>query len=155
MSMVEIKGPKPIGVGQGPSPLDPTVAKKTAKEISKTALEKGDGFEGRLPPQIGTKPNQFMGGAFKVFGDGILFPSNLLDVSHSANNPRYLRLLAAVLGMDDLEWHFKTLAEEDHQAYVERKAKRRLERLEEEERQQGQEGAFVDDEDEEGGQGRD
>ena len=75
----------------------------------------------------------------KIFGDNVILPSNLTDPNNPANDPKYLRLLSAVLGLDDLERYFVTREEEKQKEYVERKEKRRQERIAEKEAEKEQE----------------
>lgn len=57
---------------------------------------------------------QILRGAAALFrGMGVSFPPNLLDANNPNNDPKYMRLLAAVLGLDELSEYFHTASEED------------------------------------------
>lgn len=50
----------------------------------------------------------FMRGAAGLFTDNVVFPGDLMDLQNPANDPKYLHLLSAVLGLQDLERFFST-----------------------------------------------
>ncbi len=45
----------------------------------------------------------FMSGAAGLFTDNVMFPSDLMDPTNPANDPKYLHLMTSVLGMSDWE----------------------------------------------------
>ncbi len=94
--------------------------KKSAGEVMPDAYQKA--AQGIL----GYKSSSLIPGAYKIFTDGIVFPPNLLTTADPANDAKYLRLLAALWGMDDLEKYFHTLNEEqEKQRNVERDDRQR------------------------------
>ncbi len=130
--MVEIRGPKGPGITTG-IPAD------QASQSSKSTKPQGaqDQFQSSQASSLLKSSGFLSSGAMKVFSyDGVTFPANLLDIHDPQNDSKYLRLMAAALGMEDLEWHFKTWEEERHSEWVEKKEHRRMEREEEREREQ-------------------
>src|SRR5262245_55016274 len=87
-----------------------------------------DGFSQAASGLVGYKSSPLVSGAFKIFSDGVVFPPNLLDTKDPRNDPKYLRLLAAVLGLDDLEHYFYSLEGEKQEEYLAHKAKQREEK---------------------------
>lgn len=60
----------------------------------------------------------FLSGAASLFTDNINFPEDMLDTQNPANDPKYLHLLGAVIGLKHLEYMFLTpeqLAENDEE----------------------------------------
>src|SRR3990167_583027 len=60
----------------------------------------------------------FLSGAASLFTDNIVFPTDMLDTANPANDPKYLHLLCAVIGLKQLEYVFLTpeqLAENDEE----------------------------------------
>lgn len=134
--MVDFRKPGKVG-GLG---VDPNLSNKKieSKESSQTQTSRpssqGSSFIHGGKGQAGSNSGGLMrSGAMGIFSDGIIFPQNLLDTHNPQNDPKYLRLLSAALGMSDLEWHFKTREEEDQEEYILRKEKRRVERMQERE----------------------
>ena len=80
-----------------------------------------DAYEKAAQGMLGYKSSPLVSGAYKIFSDGLVFPPSLLNTADPKNDPKYLRLLAALWGMDDLEKYFETLTEEQEK-------KRKIER---------------------------
>lgn len=55
---------------------------------------------------------QMIGGAASLFS-GVYFPPNLLDTKDAKNDPKYMRLLAAILGLDEFTEYFNVASRED------------------------------------------
>lgn len=130
--MVEIRGPKGPGIASG-------VPADQIPQSNKSPKAQGpqDSFQGAQASSLLKSSGFLSSGAMKVFShDGVTFSANLLDIHDPQNDSKYLRLMAAALGMEDLEWHFKTWEEERHSEWVEKKEHRRIEREEEREREQ-------------------
>jgi len=129
--MAKVTGPA------GPQGSQPTAAPETATKAAQTttpstaanAKPADDGFSRAASGLIGYKSSPLVSGAMKIFADGVMFPPNLLDSKDAKNDPKYLRLLAAVLGLDDLERHFFTLEGEEQEEYWEHKAEQRERKL--------------------------
>ncbi|MBF0491973.1 MAG: hypothetical protein HQM15_04255 [Deltaproteobacteria bacterium] len=49
----------------------------------------------------------------KLFSDGIVFPGNILDTKDEKNDPKYMRLLAAMYGLAEYERYFNEGQEDD------------------------------------------
>jgi len=153
--MAKVTGPA------GPQGSQPTAAPETATKAAQTpttpatAKPADDGFSRAASGLLGYKSSPLVSGAMKIFADGVMFPPNLLDPKDGKNDPKYLRLLAAVLGLDDLERHFFTLEGEEQEEYWEHKAdqrERKLAKVEEEKqerRRKKEEGEAEEEEEEE------
>lgn len=145
--MVKVTGPT------GPQGT-PAAAPADAKAAPEAKAAPGAAAPGKVPPDgfaqaagglLGYKSSPLVSGAVKIFSDGVVFPPNLLDTKDARNDPKYLRLLAAVLGLDDLEHYFYSLEGEKQEEYLAHKAKQReekwakVEREKEEKRRRKQE----------------
>src|SRR5437762_1238813 len=115
--MVKVTGPTGP---QGTSAATPTDGKATPAAAGETAPAKvpADGFSQAAGGLLGYKSSQLVSGAVKIFSDGVVFPPNLLDTKDARNDPKYLRMLAAVLGLDDLEHYFYSLEGEKQEEYL-------------------------------------
>lgn len=100
----------PSGIGS--TPILPSVegaskvAPKTTASVSATPLINPEAVAKALKDlQIlrGKLKKPLMSGAASLFTDHVTFPADLLDPNNPANDPKYLHLLCAVLGMKDLE----------------------------------------------------
>lgn len=156
--MVKVTGPTGP---QGAAPASPAdvSAKDAAKDpAAAPAKPASDAFSQAAGGLLGFKSSPLVSGAVKIFSDGVMFPPNLVDPKDPRNDPKYLRLLAAVLGLDDLEHYFYSLEGEKQEEYLAHKAKQREEKLakverEKEEKRRQKEGLgpeTVDEEDEGG-----
>lgn len=115
---------------QGPQPTAPAEAKPAAgKPVAPAPKTPDDGFTKAAGGLLGYKSSPLVSGAMKIFADGVVFPQGLIDPKDPRNDPKYLRLLAAVLGLDDLERHFHTLEGEEQEEYLEYKAEQREKKL--------------------------
>ncbi|MCB1214584.1 MAG: hypothetical protein KDK66_03815 [Deltaproteobacteria bacterium] len=132
------------------------VSRKSSSPLSPLHPPAADGVEQTTPAQPKASPDSFsqasklnLGsassmlknamGAMKLFGDNVILPSSLTDPNNPANDSNYLRLFAAVLGLDDLEKYFFTLEGEEQEAYLEHKADQlKVKRRQEEEEKEGQ-----------------
>jgi len=131
----KVKGSRGSSSSAAPQPTGPVQATPAAKS---PAPADADGFAQAAQGLLAYKSSPLASGAMKIFGDSVVLPSNLTDPDNPANNPKYLRLLSAVLGLDDLERYFVTRDEEKQKEYVERKEKRRQERILEKEAEKKQ-----------------
>lgn len=103
-------------------------AKATDSASSHAGSE--DGFTRAAQGLLAHRSSPLMSGAMRILaGDGVMFPAGLTDPKSPANDAKYLRLLAAVVGLDELERYFKTREEKEQLEYIKRKEKRRQERL--------------------------
>ena len=128
--MVKVTGPTSP---QGAPASAPAADAKSASSASGAAANTPgkvppDGFSQAAGGLIGYKSSPLVSGAVKIFSDGVVFPPNLLDTKDARNDPKYLRLLAAVLGLDDLEHYFYSLEGEKQEEYLAHKAKQREEK---------------------------
>ncbi len=151
--MVKVTGPTGT---QGTPAATPTDVPETpaAPDAAAPAKVPPDGFSKAAGGLVGYKSSPLVSGAFKIFSDGVVFPPNLLDTKDPRNDPKYLRLLAAVLGLDDLEHYFYSLEGEKQEEYLAHKAKQREEKWakverEKEEKRRRRENPDADPEDEE------
>jgi len=143
--MVKVTGPTGT---QGTPAATPTDTPENPAAPGATAPGKvpADGFSQAASGLAGYKSSPLVSGAFKIFSDGVVFPPNLIDPKDPRNDPKYLRLLAAVLGLDDLEHYFYSLEGEKQEEYLAHKAKQReekwakVEREKEEKRRKKEEG---------------
>lgn len=131
--MAKVSGSKGPVRGATPSALQPTGP--AAATPSAPTQAASDGFSQAATDMVGYKSSPLLTGAMKIFGDSVILPSNLTDPNNPRNNPKYLRLLAAVLGLDDLERHFQTLEGEKQEEYLAMKADQRERHLEKVERE--------------------
>jgi len=124
--MVKVTGP----TGPQGTPAATPTEGKTPAAAGETAPTKvpADGFSQAAGGLLGYKSSPLVSGAVKIFSDGVVFPPNLLDTKDGRNDPKYLRLLAAVLGLDDLEHYFYSLEGEKQEEYLAHKAKQREEK---------------------------
>lgn len=125
--MVKVTGPTGP---QGTPAATPSEASEKPAAAGATAPGKvpADGFSQAASNLAGYKSSPLVSGAFKIFSDGVVFPPNILDTKDPRNDPKYLRLLAAVLGLDDLEHYFYSLEGEKQEEYLAHKAKQREEK---------------------------
>lgn len=152
--MVKVTGPTGQ---QAPAPATPSdaPAQPAAKDAAAPAKPAPDAFSQAAGGLLGYKSSPLVSGAVKIFSDGVMFPPNLVDPKDPRNDPKYLRLLAAVLGLDELEHYFYSLEGEKQEEYLAHKAKQREEKLakverEKEEKRRQKEGADAEPSDEEG-----
>jgi hypothetical protein len=147
--MVKVTGP----TGPQGSPVTtPAEAKPevAAKPVASSLTISDDGLSKAASGLLGYKSSPLVSGAMKIFSDGVIFPANLTDPNDPRNDPKYLRLLAAVLGLEDLERHFHTLEGEEQKEYLEHKAEQRekkwakVEKEKEEKRRQKESGGDDD-----------
>lgn len=135
----KVSGPKGTSSTAAPQPTGPVQATPAAKAPPPADL---DGFSQAAKGLLAYKSSPLASGAMKIFGDSVILPANLTDPKDPRNDPKYLRLLSAVLGLDELERYFYTLDGKKQQEYLEHKAKQREEKLrqkEEERRQRDEE----------------
>jgi|GEM_PF-1889039 len=151
--MVKVTGPSGPQSTSGAAPTEEQAA-VGEKASALPAKPVDDGFSKAASGLIGYKSSPLVSGAMKIFSDGVVFPPNLTDPTDPRNDPKYLRLLAAVLGLDDLEKHFYALEGEEQEEYLTHKAKQREEKLakvekeKEEKRRRKQEASDAADEEE-------
>jgi hypothetical protein len=126
--MVKITGPIGPEKPQLTTPIEGK-SEVAAKPAILSATATDDGMSKAASGLLGYKSSPLVSGAIKIFGDGIIFPANLTDPNDPRNDPKYLRLLAAVLGMDELERHFHSIEGKEQEEYLERKAKQRENRM--------------------------
>jgi len=118
----KVKGPSSPSTPSVTTPTGSIVgASVKSEESAPTDPAAADAFQKAAQNLLSYKSSPLVSGAYKIFSDGIVFPSNLIDSKDPRNDPKYLRLLAAMLGLDDLERYFQTLNEEQE---AERKIKR-------------------------------
>lgn len=103
----------------------PTSVKATPSAKSPTSQ---DGFSSAAKGLLAHKSSPLVSGALKIFGDNVVLPAHLTDPENPQNDVKYLRLLSAVLGLDDLEKYFFTVDDKKHQEFLERKEKKRKEK---------------------------
>ena len=128
----KVKGPASTAGPQVTTPTGATVgAPAKTEEPGAGDASAADSFQKAAQGLLSYKSSPLLSGAYKIFSDGVVFPQNLLDIKDPQNDPKYLRLLAALLGLDDLERYFLTMSDE---AEAERDVKRAL-RQEERERE--------------------
>lgn len=123
----KVKGPTGPVSSAAPQPTGPVQASPAAK----APPDPSDSFSRAAQGLLAYKSSPLASGAMKIFGDSVILPANLTDPNNPANDPKYLRLLSAVLGLDELERYFVTMDEKKQAEYLERKEKRRQEILEE------------------------
>lgn len=113
-------------VSSTPQPSGPVQATTAAKPPAESFPQ--DNLEQAAKELFSTKASNLMAGAFKIFGDNVVLPSHLTDPDNPQNDVRYLRLFAAVLGLDELEKYFFTLDDKKQREYLVRKAQQRKEK---------------------------
>ncbi|MFO1519877.1 MAG: hypothetical protein U1F57_09485 [bacterium] len=118
----KVKGPISPSSPQVTTPTGSTVGAPAKTEESPSEAEAGDGYQKAAQGLLSYKSSPLVSGAYKIFTDGIVFPPNLLDIKDPKNDPKYLRLLAAIFGMDEMERYFYTMSDEAE-------AKRNLDRV--------------------------
>jgi hypothetical protein len=118
-----------------PEPARPVEATPEAEGQGKQA----SGFSQAARNLLVHSKSPLVSGALKIFGDNVVLPTNLTDPRNPSNDVKYLHLLSAVLGLDDLERYFLTLDEEKQQAFLEKKEARRQEIMFEKQRDREQE----------------
>lgn len=110
-------------------PQDAKPAAATSKvDAAKAPPQEGipDAYQKAAQGLLGYKSSPLISGAYKIFTDGIVFPPNLMSTADPTNDAKYLRLLAALWGIDDLEKYFQTLTEEqENKRKVERDERQR------------------------------
>lgn len=90
----------PSGASSSSKPSAGTAAAKptaSPEELAK-ALRDYQKLQSRLKPMLT--------GAAGLFAENVNFPAELLDPSNPINDPKYLHLLSAMLGLKDLEKFF-------------------------------------------------
>jgi hypothetical protein len=129
--MAKISGFKGrIGPATAPQPTGPVPTTPPVK-----APASSDGFSDAAKGLLGYKSSPFVSGAIKIFGDNVILPANLTDPKDPRNDPKYLHLLAAVLGLDELSGQFFTLEGEKQEEYLAYKSEQRERRLAKKERE--------------------
>lgn len=130
--VTKVKDPvAPINTQENSAPTSGNKPVSTAKTPAGEVIP--DAYQKAAQGMIGYKSSPLISGAYKIFTDGIVFPPNLLTTADPANDAKYLRLLAALWGMDDLEKYFHTLNEEqEKQRNVERDDRQRKKKEQEE-----------------------
>lgn len=86
-------------------PLDEHVAEPLAAPVENAAVMNPEAFR----EEWERRRKRWMERSFRgaaLFSGVYSFPPNLLDTQDPRNDPKYLQLLSAVLGMDDLEGYF-------------------------------------------------
>ncbi len=83
-----------------------------------------DTYQKAAQELINYKSSPLLSGASKIFTDGVVFPAHLLDTQDATNDTKYLRLLAAVMGFDEIERYFNTTETEEETAKRLKKTKR-------------------------------
>lgn len=131
------KGPAGPSSATPQQPTGPVQATPSAK-----APVQEDSFSQAAQGLLNYKSSPLVSGAMKIFGDNVVLPSNLTDPNNPRNDAKYLRLLSAVLGLDELERYFQTLEGKEQEDYLAHKAEQRERHLEKkarerEEREQG------------------
>jgi hypothetical protein len=121
----ETKGPVSPVTPEGPAAAGSVPAGAPAKPAMAD-----DGLSQKAKGFLGYKRSPLVSGALKIFGDGVVLPSQLTDPKNPANDLKYLRLLAAVLDLPELERHFFALEGEEQTSYLEHKAQLREARWE-------------------------
>jgi len=97
------------------------VASAPANKVS------ADAYQNAAQELINYKSSPLLSGASKIFSDGVVFPAHLLDTRDATNDAKYLRLLAAVMGFDEIERYFNTTETDEETAKRLKKTKRRKE----------------------------
>jgi hypothetical protein len=95
----EAASAKPAAASSPPVAANPEAIAKALKDYQKIVRDR---FK---------KP--LLSGAAGLFTDSVMFPADLLDPNNPVNDPKYLHLLSALLGMKELERFFKTKDQSD------------------------------------------
>jgi len=145
--MVKVTGPTGQQAPASSKPAEVSAKDAAPGASAAPAKPVPDAFAQAAGGLLGYKSSPLVSGAVKIFSDGVMFPPNLVDPKDPRNDPKYLRLLAAVLGLDELEHYFYSLEGEKQEEYLAHKAKQREEKLakvereKEEKRRQKEQGA--------------
>jgi len=124
--MAKVSGSK--GSVRGPSTPSAQPTAPAAATPSAPTAAAHDGISEAAKGLLGYKSSRLVSGALKIFGDSVVLPANLTDPKDPRNDVKYLRLVSAVLGLDELERHFYTMDEKKQKEYLEYKAKQREEK---------------------------
>ncbi len=109
----KVKGPSSPASPQVTTPTGSTVGAPVKSEEAPPADPTlTDAYQKAAQGILSYKSSPLVSGAYKIFSDGIVFPPNILDIKDPRNDPKYLRLLAAAFGLDELERYFFTLDDE-------------------------------------------
>jgi hypothetical protein len=130
------RGPTTATPVSAPEPSQPVDSTPEAGEPAKPSSGFSQIARNLLTSRQGSP---LVSGALKIFGDNVILPANLTDPKNPSNDVKYLHLLSAVLGLDELERYFLTLDDQKHQAFLEKKEGRRQEILSEMRRRQEEE----------------
>lgn len=115
-----IKPPSGVGPSQPTQPTQtvqktsqtkaPAVSTSSAPIVNPEAVAKAlkDYQKLRQGPQ-----KNFLSGAAGLFTDNIIFPSDLLDTTNPANDPKYLHLLFTLFGVKEMARRFATKEQQD------------------------------------------
>lgn len=125
------RGPTTATPVSAPEPNPPADAVAEAGQQAKPS----SGFSQIARNLLARQGSPLVSGALKIFGDNVILPANLTDPKNPSNDVKYLHLLSAVLGLDDLERYFLTLDDQKQQAFLEKKEERRREILSEKQRE--------------------
>jgi len=99
-------------------------AQTSAAKSSSTQAPAGDTYQKAAQELINYKSSPLLSGASKIFTDGVVFPAHLLDTKDATNDAKYLRLIAAVMGFDEIERYFNTTETEEETVKRLKKTKR-------------------------------
>ena len=127
--MVKVTGPTGQQAPASAKPAEVSAKDAAPDAPAAPAKPAPDAFAQAAGGLLGYKSSPLVSGAVKIFSDGVMFPPNLVDPKDPRNDPKYLRLLAAVLGLDELEHYFYSLEGEKQEEYLAHKAKQREEKL--------------------------
>lgn len=108
--MTKIKGPTQTPPPEIAFPASEAKAASAAKAPTQGHLP--DSLQKAAQGLLGYKSSPLGSGAYNIFSDGVVFPANLLNTADPTNDSKYLRLMAALWGMDDIEKYFQTLTDE-------------------------------------------
>lgn len=130
----KVRGPR------GPTTATPMTAPEPTRPVESTPEAGGEGKEASGFSQAARNllthsKSPLVSGALKIFGDNVVLPVNLTDPRNPSNDVKYLHLLSAILGLDDLERYFLTLDDQKQQEFLEKKEARRQEILFEKQRE--------------------
>ncbi len=124
----------PPSIPSAPS-VEGKIPAKTSSAVPPAKIPE-DGFAKAVGGLLSYKSSPLFSGAMKILkgsgemlADKVLIPGHFLDPNDPRNNPKYLRLLAAIFGMDELESYFFSLEGEKQEEYLDRKAKQREAKL--------------------------
>lgn len=120
-----IKPPSGVGSSQPTQPTQP------AQKTTQTKAPAGDRPATNVPSAPVVNPEavakalkdyqklrqgpqkNFLSGAAGLFTDNIIFPSDLLDTTNPANDPKYLHLLFTLIGVKEMARRFATKEQQD------------------------------------------